>query len=222
MLYKTRGIVFRFTKYGETSIIVNIFTELFGLQSYIVNSVRSKSGKGKIALYQPLTLLDLVVYHKENASILRIKEIQCVHPFTTLHTDVRKSTLALFLSEMLNKSIREQSHATEICSFLFDAFEMLDRLTDRYENFHLIFLIKLSRFLGFGPQTTGDILSGRGIDAADEEVLKSLLVADFSQNVIMSNIQRRSLLNIILHFYAQHIENFGEVRSVQVLREVLG
>ncbi|MBA4056317.1 MAG: DNA repair protein RecO, partial [Marivirga sp.] len=71
MLHKTRGVVFRFTKYGETSIIVNIFTELFGLQGYIVNGVRSKSGKNRIALYQPLTLLDLVVYHRENANINR-------------------------------------------------------------------------------------------------------------------------------------------------------
>ena len=72
MLHKTKGIVFRYVPYGETSIIVNIFTELFGLQGYIVNSVRAKSGKNKIAVYQPLTLLDMVVYHKENAGILRI------------------------------------------------------------------------------------------------------------------------------------------------------
>ena len=81
MLHKTQGVVFRFTNYSETSIIVNIFTSAFGLQSYIVNGARGKSGKGKIALYQPLTLLDLVVYHRENASILRIKEVKCIHPY---------------------------------------------------------------------------------------------------------------------------------------------
>ncbi len=222
MLHKTRGIVFRFTKYGDTSIIVNIFTELFGLQSYIVNSIRTKSAKSRIALYQPLTLLDLVVYHKENVSIARIKEVQCAHPFVTLHTDVKKSALSLFLNEILNKSIREQSHAAEICSFLFDSLEFLDRLNHNYENFHLIFLIKLSRFLGFGPHTTDEILAGRIIDVEEEVILKNLLVADFSEQVVMNNIQRRSILNIILQFYALHIENFGEVRSVQVLREVLG
>src|SRR6185436_14709858 len=103
MLHKTRGIVFRFTRYGETSIIVTMFTELFGLQTYIVNGVRSKSAKNKIALYQPLTLLDLVVYHKDNAPILRIKELQCAHPFQSLTEDVKKSTLALFLNELLNR-----------------------------------------------------------------------------------------------------------------------
>lgn len=222
MLYKTRGIVFRFTKYGDTSIIVNIFTELFGLQTYIVNAVRTKSAKSQIALYQPLTLLNLVVYHKENVAIARIKEVQCAHPFATLHTDVRKSTLALFLNEVLNKSIREQSHAAEICSFLFDSLEVLDRLNQGYENFHLVFLIKLSRFLGFGPHSVDEILVGRLIDAEEEVVLKSLLTTDFSEQIPMNNNQRRSLLSVILQFYKQHIENFGEVKSVQVLREVLG
>ena len=100
MLHKTRGIVFRFTKYGETSIIVNIFTELFGLQSYIVNGVRSASAKNKIALYQPLTLLDLVVYHRENVNILRIKEVKCLHAYQTIQD--RKST-------RLNSSHPQQS-----------------------------------------------------------------------------------------------------------------
>src|SRR6187401_2133657 len=96
LLHKTRGIVFRFTKYGETSIIVNIFTELFGMQSYIVNGVRTKSAKNKIALYQPLTLLDLVVYHRDNAHILRIKELKCLCHYQSMPTDVRKSTIAMF------------------------------------------------------------------------------------------------------------------------------
>src|SRR6478752_6569477 len=107
MLHKTKGVVFRYTRYGETSIIVNIFTELFGLQSYIVNGVRSKSPKSKIALYQPLMLLDLVVYHKENAGIMRIKEVKSLYPYQTLFHDVYKSSVALFINEVLNKSVQE-------------------------------------------------------------------------------------------------------------------
>ena len=102
MLHKTKGIVFRYTRYGETSIIVNIFTELFGLQSYIVNGVRSKSPKSKMALYQPLMLLDLVVYHKENAGIMRIKEVKSLYPYRTLFSDIYKSAVALFINEVLN------------------------------------------------------------------------------------------------------------------------
>ena len=121
MLHKTKGIVFRFTPYGETSIIVNIFTDAFGLQTYIVNSVRSKSSKSKIALYQPLTLLDLIVYHKENANILRIKEATCSYSYHHLLSDPKKSCIGLFINEVLNKTVKEQSHAAEICHFIYDS-----------------------------------------------------------------------------------------------------
>ena len=221
MLHKTRGIVFRFIKYGETSIIVTIFTELFGLQSYIVNGVRSKSAKGQIALYQPLMLLDLVVYHKENANILRIKEVKCFHQYASLLTDIRKSTQALFLNEIINKAIKEQSHAQDICSFLFDSFEVLDRLTSNYENFHLIFLIKLSRFLGFGPHHAHELLVGRVLDVNEELILQQILQAGYEEVIPITNSQRRNILDLVLRFYAAHVEKFGEVRSLQVLRGVL-
>ena len=221
MLHKTRGIVFRFTKYGETSIIVTIFTELFGLQSYIVNGVRSKWAKGQIALYQPLMLLDLVVYHKENANILRIKEVKCFHQYASLLTDIRKSAQALFLNEIINKAVKEQSHAQDICSFLFDSFEVLDRLTSNYENFHLIFLIKLSRFLGFGPHHAHELLIGRVLDVNEELILQKMLQADYAEVIPITNSQRRNILDLVLRFYADHVENLGEVRSVHVLREVL-
>ena len=221
MLYKTRGIVFRFTKFGETSIIVNIFTEKFGLQSYIVNGVRSKSAKGKIALYQPLTLLDLVVYHKENANILRIKEVQCAYPYQSLTLDVRKSSQAMFLNEMLNKTVREQSHAQELFDFLFQALVTLDKQQAGYENSHLIFLLRLSRFLGFEPQLIEEVLQGRLADSKEEELLSELLKADFNDHLTMTAIHRRNLLDLLLRFYATHIDNLGEIKSVQVLREVL-
>src|SRR6187431_33577 len=139
MLHKTRGIVFRFTKYGDSSIIVTIFTELFGIQTYIVNGVRSKSAKGKIALFQPLTLLDLVVYYKENASIKRIKEVKCLHQYQTLLTDIRKSSLAMFINEILNKSVKDESHANEIFEYLLSSLTLLDHQETNIENFHLIF-----------------------------------------------------------------------------------
>jgi DNA repair protein RecO (recombination protein O) len=91
MIVKTRGIVFRYTRYGETSIIANVFTEQFGLQSYIVNGVRSKKPKVNIALFQPLTLLDMVVYHKETGGVFRIKEVKCNYPYRIIPSDMRRS-----------------------------------------------------------------------------------------------------------------------------------
>ncbi len=221
MLAKTRGIVFRYTRYSETSIIVTIFTEAFGLQTYIVNGVRSQSKKPKMALYQPLTLLDMVVYHKENANILRLREVKCLHPYQTLATDIRKSAIALFVNEVLNKAVKEQSHAEEMAAYLIDSLIMLDRM-ERPENFHLFFLIGLSRYLGFQPQSAAEVLGGRVLDEAEEAVLTRLLGSDATREVELTYIQRRNVLDALLRFYATHLENLGEFKSQVVLREVLG
>lgn len=222
MLHKTRGIVFRFTKYGDTSIIVTIFTELFGLQTYIINGIRSKSGKGKIALFQPLTLLDLIVYYKENANIKRIKEVRCFHQYQTLQTDIRKSSIAMFMNEMLNKTVKEENHAQELFGFLYDALVSLDDQKRDFENFHLIFLIKLSRFLGFGAHQVNDVLNGIFTGKEEEEWIGKLIGADYSTSFVWTNTQRRALLDILLRFYTTHIDSLGEVKSVQVLKEVMG
>ena len=222
MLHKTRGIVFRFTKYGETSIIVNIFTELFGIQSYIVNGVRSKSARNKIALYQPMTLLDLVVYYRENANIKRIKEIKCIHPYQTITSDVRKSAIAMFINEVLNKTVKEENHAYELCEFIIQSFIFLDTQTEGAENFHLIFLLKLSRFLGFGPQFVNEVLGARVTDEAIEKILAELLQGDYSSRVAITISQRREILDLLVKFYSDHIETIGELKSTQVLKEVLG
>ncbi|MCD9016789.1 DNA repair protein RecO [Parachryseolinea silvisoli] len=221
MLHKTQGIVFRFTKYGETSIIVNIFTELFGMQAYIVNGVRSKSARSRIALYQPMTLLDLVVYHKENAGIMRIKEIKCLYPYQSIPTDVRKSTIAMFLNEMINKTIKEESHAQELCQFLIHSFMALDRQTEGVENFHLLFLLKLSRHLGFGAHTKNEVVGGRFATEETEGLLETLIKTEYDAPLQLTNLQRRELLELILKFYTDHIETIGEVKSLPVLREVL-
>src|SRR5690349_14850910 len=168
MIFKTRGIVFRFTKFKETSIIVTIFTEAFGLQSYIVNAVRSKSAKNKIALYQPLTLLNLVVYHREHANIERIKEISCLYPYRSLTSDVKKSTLAIFLNELLNKTVKDESHIAEVFEFICNSLISLDTIPTRYENFHLIFMLKLSRYLGFGAYNVNEVVGGRTVDRETE------------------------------------------------------
>jgi DNA repair protein RecO (recombination protein O) len=222
MLFKTRGIVFRYTEYGETSIIVTIFTSQFGLQAYIVNGARTSSSKSKIALYQPLTLLDLVVYHRENASILRIKEVKCAHAYLHLPSDFKKSTIALFLNEILNKTVKEHVHAEELCDFLIHSFTHFDLQTSNVENFHLHFLIKLSRYLGFGPSGAEELMGGRvSPDAEEEDLLKRLINANYSDTIAMTNVQRRNVLELLIRFYISHSPNFGELKSLSVLREII-
>ena len=225
MIFKTKGIVFRFTRYGETSIIVNVFTELFGLQTYIVNGVRTGKTKTTMALFQPLTLLDMVVYHKENASILRIKEVKCAYPFRCIPTDFKREAVAMFLVEMLNKAVKEQSHPQELYQFLERSLIELDTMTNGVENFHLFFLINMSRHLGFGPQMSGEILEGRHVPIEDELILQQLITSKTStqsrtEMPSVTNAQRRELLEILVRFYQYHIEHFGEAKSLAVLREV--
>lgn len=222
MLQKTRGIVFRFTRFRETSIIVTIFTEHFGLQSYIVNGVRSASAKGKMALYQPLTLLDLVAYHKENANILRLKEVKCFYPYQSIPTDIGKSGIAMFLTELVNKTVKDESHAHELFDFLSGSLITLDEMKSGFENFHLVFMVRLSRLLGFGAFSATDITTGSIADETILSLMGKLVNCDYQEHVELNLMQRREILDWLLRFYKIHMDSPGEFKSVQVLKEVLG
>ncbi len=218
MLLKTRGIVFRCTRYGDTSVIVNIFTSAFGLQGYLVNGVRSGK-RSRMALFQPLTLLDLVVYHRDNANLMRIKEVKCVHVYREIHQDLRKSAIAIFLTEILNKVVREKSHTEEMTDFMVASFIALDQ-TQEPENFHLLFLLKLSRYLGFEVQTASEVLAGHRPEPGEEELLECLLQAPYDQPIPMSYFTRRNLLDHLIRFYGTHLENLGPIRSLEVLKDI--
>jgi DNA repair protein RecO (recombination protein O) len=120
---------------------------------------------------------------------------------------------------MLNKTVREQSHAAELCLFIFDSLIILDNL-EKAENFHLIFLVKLSKYLGFGPFAKAE-LGALLLSADEEEVLDLLLTCDYGSVVHMTNEQRRNFLDAFIKFYSSHVDGMGVIKSVQVLREVL-
>ena len=228
MLHKTKGIVVSYVRYRETSIVVKIYTERFGVQTYIENGVRSSRGKNKIALFQPLTLLDLVVYHDTKKEVHRISEIKCHHPFRTLPFDVRKSSIALFLNELLNKTLKEQEANQPLFDFLFVSILLLDELPNGYENFHLIFLVKFSFFLGFSPQNAAEMEAQfqefavpiRLLDT-QKKAINELLFADFTSHLVFDRTTRNQVLDALLFFYKLHIENFSDIKSLTVLREVL-
>jgi DNA repair protein RecO (recombination protein O) len=219
VLHKTKGIVFRFVKFGETSIIATIFTEQFGLQSYMVKGVRTNSRKSRIALFQPLTLLDMVVYHKESGGIMHIKEVKCFYPYHVINTDVRKAAIAMFINEILNRSVKEQSHPQDIFNFITDSLIQLDQI-QHPENFHLTFLIGLSKHLGFGPNLSSEVLGGRMMDEDEEKALQKIL-SNNEEEISLTYEQRKNILSVLLRFYQVHSDNFGEMKSVAVLKEVL-
>lgn len=229
MLQKTRGIVLNYLKYGESSIIVRIYTESYGLQSYIVNGVRSAKSKNKIALFQPLTLLDMVVYHREQSDLQRIKELKCEEPFRSVPFEFRKSGIALFMTEVLVKSVKQEEQNESLFEFLHHSIMLLDHLQHNYSNFHLQFLLKLSVYLGFGPGTAEELYEqahpgGNTPDFGHQEkqLIEALLEQGFENDIRMTGAQRRAILQNILIFYRLHVDHFGELRSLPVLQEVMG
>ncbi|QJD81093.1 DNA repair protein RecO [Spirosoma rhododendri] len=230
MLQKTRGIALSYIRYRETSIISRVYTEEFGLQSYIVNGVRSaKSKNNRIALFQPLTLLDMVVYYKNDRDLHRLSEVKTSYPFQSLPFEVTKSTIALFVTEMLNKVLKEEAGSPVLFKFLIDSVLFLEQAQTNYENFHLAFLLKLSFYLGFGPESAREFenqLREHSVaflpDDAMEKALNILLRMPIGTPIDLSRAARNELLDALVAYYHVHIDSLGEVKSLPVLREVLG
>lgn len=241
MLHKTRGIVLKTTDYSESSVVVQVFTEKFGLQSYLINGVKKPKAKIRINILQPLHLLDMVVYHKNNDGIQRVSELRQVPLFQSIPYDIVKSSITMFLNEVFYKSLKQHEPDEVLFQFLFNAIEILDRTESGLANFHLYVLLRLTRFLGFYPDTNQageaayfDLKNGTYeryqpphlliLEPPFTKLWTDLLNATFStlDSIQIKASERRVLLEKIINFYQLHVEGFGQVRSHEVLEEVLG
>ena len=228
MLQKSRGIVVSFIKYGDTSVIVKIFTREMGLRSYIVNGVRSGKGSNKMAFFQPLTLLDLVVYEKEGKNLQRISEVKLLRPHQRIPFDFLRSAIAMFMGEILGKSVVEGYHNEAYYDFLESAVDMLDSEEAQLSNFPLVFLLEGSKFLGFPPldaesfyEELEPILGVSTRLQAEKQYLNSLMEASFGYSVRIAPSHRRNLLDHFLTYYAKHLEIYPDWKSVEVLRQLM-
>lgn len=240
MLHKTRGIVFKVTDYSESSVVVQIFTEKFGLQSYLINGVKKPKAKIRMNSLQPLHLLDMIVYHKTSGNIQRVSELRHQPVFQTIPYDIVKSSVAMFLNEVLYKSLRQHEPDEVMFEFLFHAIEILDSLSAGLANYHLYFLLRLTRFLGFYPDRTGasaaawfDLKNGNYSKTQPPHALVieppvtglwiNILNSNFDnlQHLHISSADRKLLLEKVLIYYQLHVEGFGQVKSHEVLEEVL-
>lgn len=229
MLHKTQGIIINFIPYRETSIIAKIYTEEFGIKTYIENGVRSSRGKNRMALFQPATLLELVVYMNPKKDIQRISEIKCSHPYQTLPYDILKSSIALFIIEILHKTLQEEAENKPLFNFLKQTLIDLDQAGSAFENTHIQFLLNFAFYLGFAPQTAKEISSqfrenGIPVMLSDEseKAIDQLITGSNYADLSVNRVLRNELLNTLLSFYRLHIENLSEIKSLSVLREVLG
>jgi DNA repair protein RecO (recombination protein O) len=241
MIIKTRGIIFRAVKYSETSIIADIFTEEKGLRSYIISGVRSKNARVKASLLQVMTLVDLVVYHRNDRELTRIKEIKAAHVYHSIPFDIMKGAVGLFMIELARKSIQESEENRPLFNFLFETFLSLDSTTNSVANFHLAFMIELSGFLGFMPggayndQTRGfDLTEGvftnmqegghRFLDEGQSQLLDAFLRTPVEQShtIALNRQERKNFLDQMILFYRLHVESFEGLNAYKILETVLG
>lgn len=241
MLVAAKGIVLHHFNYSETSVIAKIYTDLFGLQSYIIKGVRKSKARNKLSLLEHLSLIEIVAYHKNNTGgIKTVKEIKSIYRFQTIPFDIIKSSIALFINEIIYKSLKEEERNSALFDFLFHAIQILDVTHEKYNNFHLIFMLQYSKYLGFFPRNNFDVqhsyfnlnegkfqlsspLDSEYISLPYSEILNRMLTSNFEQlpEIEISSLQRRYLLEKLILFYQLHVDNFGKINSHKILQEVL-
>lgn len=238
MLQKTKGIVLKLTDYSETSVVAHLYTEMFGIQSYMVHGAKRPKSKIKINMLQPLQLVDMVVYHKDNGGLQRISELRLDPPFISVPYDIVKSSAAIFLNEMIYKSLKQQNADPALFQFLRHTIHWLDSVERMPVNFHLYFLVRMTRFLGFHPserirnEAFFDLRDGvflhspKGLEILQEPHTSQLAAMmkmrlDELTSLQINNKDRRFLLNKLVQYFQLHIENMGPIHSLEILEEVL-
>lgn len=220
MLQKTKGIVLHNLKYGDSSIIAHIYTREFGRQSYLINGVRSKGSKFHYNNFQPLTILDLQVDHKPTRDLQRLRELHIAHPFHHIHTEVVKNTIALFIGEVLYKVLTDVESNHALFDYLEGAIQILDYCEEGCSNFHLIFLVQFTRFIGIYPENNAELdhYQPENTSIALHDLLNIKLKDLHQLNV--SKIERNQLIKDMINYYYYHLEGMGKISSLEVLQEV--
>jgi len=242
MIYSTKGIVLRTIKYGETSVISSIFTELFGIQSYLVNGVRTSGKTSKAHFFQPSSILEMQVYHNELKNLQRIKDLKWDVLYKNIFSDVTKNAVALFMVELLHKILKQPETNEDLFQFCEDAFLQLD-ISDKEvaANLPIYFSLQLAPFLGFRLQNNysekksffnlqegnfweenenaNEPLNGE-ISFYISQLLKAIHPQDLKE-IKMNRKIRSAILKIMEHFYAWHIPEFGSMKTLNILSEIL-
>ncbi len=236
-IVNTKAIVLSSLKYGDTSLIVRCFTLQEGIKSYLIKGVlKAKKGKIKAAYFQPLTQLNIDANHNNKGNLNSLKEVHVINPYKNIYTNIFKQTIVLFLSEILSSSIQEEEENTPLFSFIETSLIWLDT-HDEISNFHLLFMLNLSKYLGFYPDVSGienqyfNLVDGGFTTATlEKEVVsggdlgqfKKLLGTNFDtvEEVKFSKRERQQVLSIIIRYFELHLDGFRNPKSLGVLETV--
>lgn len=239
MLEKTKGIVVKVTKFSESSLVVKVFTEVFGMRTYMIRGVRKKKSRTPMNLFQPLSILDMVVYEKDGRDIQMVKEVKAEYIYSTIPYEMSKTSMVVFLNEVIYKAIGEEETNEGMYQFIEQSLLFLDETEEKYFNFHLWFLAHFSRFLGFEASnnysmhhTIFDMQEGRYTSLKLPEIISihpplSHIFNELHQSSIfglelkLNRMQRQQILEKLHQYYQFHLPNFSELKSLQVLTEVM-
>ncbi len=237
----SRGIVLQHLKYGDSSLIVKVFTENHGLLSFIIKGAYTKHSRFKPAFFQPLTLIEFIARIKPGRDLHFMTEIAVETSYQTLHSGLQKNALVIFLSELLSKTINEMNPNRPLFGFVHQSLQWLDLQQLNYANFHLFFMIELSRYLGFYPKSDNykkgqvfDLMDGMFKNPVPAPVhsINAELSVFFDQlcHISLEQLQslhpgreaRRQLLENLIVYYRLHLPGFKGMQSHEVLAVVLG
>lgn len=237
MLVKTNAIVLSKIKYGDHDVIVKCYTKNRGIVSYLLRGVlKSKKSNSKIAYYQPLSQLEIEENYRANQSLHYITDVKLSITYQSMHTNILKGAIVMFLSEVLSATLKEEEANASLYEFLETALQWLDHETD-FSNFHLLFLLELAKHLGFYPDASKsdfpyfNLRSGSfeskpetpyTISGENLKLLKLLLGIKFDglNTVKLHSTQRQSFLNLLLLYFDLHLSDFRKPKSLQVFNEV--
>ncbi len=238
MLQKTVGIVLHVLKYKEYTLIVDMFTEIAGRSSFKVSISRSRKAAVKSVLFQPLAMVELEADFRAKKTIYQVKEAKSHYPFTSLPYDPRKSAIALFLAEFLYRAVREETENPSLFAYLHDSIIWLDECREGFANFHLVFLMRLSRFLGLYPNLeqyhkgdyfdlqNGCFVSLRPqlhpyyIEPEEASRISMLMRMRYETMHLFSlnRTERIRCLTLLNDYYRLHLPDFPQLKSLEVLK----
>lgn len=238
MIETTKAIVLLTIKYGDTSLIATCYTEKCGVKSYMLRGVlKAKKAKVKTAYFQPLMQLNLIANHNNKGALNTIRDIEVVHFYSSIYVNIKKQTIALFLAEILNQSVREEEYNKALYTYLETSFLWLD-MHDDSSNFHLLFLLNLTKFLGFYPKMNNvqspyfdmiegeftvvkkpNVISGQNLDQ-----FKKLLGINFDvlHKVNFNAANRQVVLAMLIQYFELHLSGFKKPKSLAILKTVFG